>query len=246
MWIDHLPFVLLAAFIVGMSKGGLTSAGTLGVPLLAGWINPLEAAALLLPVYLISDLISVWLYRREFSTPNLKLLIPAGLAGIALASVLAPWLSVPLLTLVTGLIGLAYCLKAWLGKPHPPRTPAKAAGIFWGVVTGVTSFFSHSGAPPYQMYVLPQQMPKLIYAGTTTMVFTAINFAKLPGYFALGLFDTMSAKALLLPCLAGVAGAFAGRWAAIVLPPKAYIRIIQWLLLALSLRLLWQGVTGLS
>jgi len=137
MLIDHLPFVLLAAFVVGMSKGGLTSAGTLAVPLLAGWINPLEAAALLLPVYLISDVISVWLYRHEYSPPNLKLLIPAGIAGTAAASLLAPWLSVPLLTVVTGLIGLVYCMTAWFGGVVPAKKPHMIKGAFWGMVTGV-------------------------------------------------------------------------------------------------------------
>jgi len=51
-------------------------------------------------------------------------------------------------------------------------------GLFWGTLSGFTSFISHAGAPPYQVYVLPQQLPKTVFAGTATLVFAAINLAK--------------------------------------------------------------------
>ena len=50
---DGMTFWLLAglaAVFVGMSKGGLPMAGTLGVPILALAINPVTAAGQLLPV----------------------------------------------------------------------------------------------------------------------------------------------------------------------------------------------------
>ena len=44
--IEHLPWLLIAAVIIGLSKGGLASAGALAVPMLAIFMNPVEAAAL--------------------------------------------------------------------------------------------------------------------------------------------------------------------------------------------------------
>ena len=77
-------FVLagLAALLVGLSKGGLPTVGMLAVPLLSLFMSPVKAAVLLLPIYIISDVVSVWLYRKNFSAPNLKILIPAGVLGV--------------------------------------------------------------------------------------------------------------------------------------------------------------------
>ncbi len=68
----------------------------------------------------------------------------------------------------------------------PPRPADVPRGLFWGSITGFTSFVSHAGAPPYQMYVLPQRLEKMVYAGTSTIVFAIINLLKLPPYWFLG------------------------------------------------------------
>ena len=79
---DHIGLLLLASLIIGASKGGLASAGALAVPILSLWMDPLVAAGLLLPIFIVSDVVGVWLYRHEFSAQNVLLLIPAGLFGI--------------------------------------------------------------------------------------------------------------------------------------------------------------------
>lgn len=245
---EHLPFLFLAALIVGMSKGGLSSAGSLAVPMLAIWVDPLTAAAFLLPVYIISDAAAVWLYRHSFSSRNLAILIPAGLAGVALATIVAPLVPVAVIIVATGLIGLAYCIKAWFLTPHdaPARPADIGRGALWGLVTGLTSFVSHSGAPPFQAYVLPQKLPKLVYAGTTTFVFAAINLSKLPAYMELGLMDGLDWRLIAVLCVAAVAGAWLGRRIAILLPEKIYLQVLQTLLFLLSIRLLWDGGNALA
>ena len=54
----------LAAFVVRLSKGGLPSIGTLGVPLMALVMSLVLAAALLLPIDLATDLVGPDLARR--------------------------------------------------------------------------------------------------------------------------------------------------------------------------------------
>jgi len=60
-----------AAFVVGLGKGGLALMGMLGVPLMSFAMSPIRAAAILLPVYVFSDIAAVWMYRRHFSGRNL-------------------------------------------------------------------------------------------------------------------------------------------------------------------------------
>ncbi|MDF1856120.1 hypothetical protein [Pseudooceanicola sp.] len=51
-------------------------------------------------------------------------------------------------------------------------------GLFWGMLTGLTSFNSHSDTPLFQTYVLSQKPPEQTFAATTTLTFAAINRAE--------------------------------------------------------------------
>ena len=113
---DYLPLLLLAAFVVGLSKGGLASAAALTVPMLALVMSPVEAAALLLPVYLVTDWVAVWLYRRDWSGRNLAILVPSMLFGVVLAVVLVPVTPEPALLILTGGIGLWHLARSWLAR----------------------------------------------------------------------------------------------------------------------------------
>lgn len=55
-----------AVIFLGLAKGGFSGVGTAATPLLALYLPPLEAAALLLPILLSHDMISIYVYRREW------------------------------------------------------------------------------------------------------------------------------------------------------------------------------------
>ncbi len=240
---DYLGWLIVGAFVVGMSKGGLASAAAVVVPALALTMGPIQAAALLLPVYIVTDWVAVWLYRRDFSARNVAILAPAMLAGTLVSTLAIPYVAPELLLLVTGLIGLWYCGRNWLGGGHGPARPARILpGLFWGVLTGISSFITHSGSPPSQAYLLPQRLPKLELAGTIAIIFAIGNLSKLPGYWALGQFDDIDWHLLAYLAVAGIAGTAAGRWLVARLSDRAYIRVIEAMLFALSLLLIWKGL----
>ncbi|MFV0332588.1 MAG: sulfite exporter TauE/SafE family protein [Tropicimonas sp.] len=241
-------FILIVAFVVGLSKGGFATVGALAVPLLALRMDALTAAALLLPIFIVSDIVGVWLFRRDFDRRNHAILLPAGLAGVAVATALAPFLPPEAFLLATGVIGLVYCLRAWFGAGR--RGPARPAdlprGIFWGMMTGISSFISHSGSPPFQTYVLPQKLPKMVFAGTTTITFTVLNLSKLPAYWSIGLFERIDPSLLGSLVVAAVAGTFAGNRLTRLLPERVYGLTIQIALFVLSIRLVWDGARSLA
>lgn len=249
MFVPDLGFALaagLAAFFVGMGKGGVPMVGSLAVPTLALFMSPITAAGLLLPVYVISDMFGVWAYRREFSGRNLAILIPAATLGIGIGWATASVVTDAEVMLIVGLIGLAFCLIRWLGGAGAAARPADVPrGLFWGAVSGFTSFVSHGGAPPYQMYVVPQRLPKMVYAGTTTLTFAAINALKLIPYAALGQLNpaNLTATALLMPV--AVAATFVGVWLTRRLPEKLFYRLVMGALFLISLKLVWDGATGM-
>jgi uncharacterized membrane protein YfcA len=233
----------LAAFVVGASKGGLPMVGALGVPLLALVMPPVAAAALLLPVYIVSDWVGLWAYRKHYDMRNLLILVPAMTGGVALgwatAHVTAEWM----VTLIVGIVGLYYCVTVLLKKPDAPPKPADVPrGVFWGTIAGFTSFVSHTGGPPYQTYVLPQKLEKMVFAGTSTIVFAIINAVKLIPYWALGQFNpgNLEMAALLAPV--AIAGALAGYRVTSIIPERVFFRLVEVALFVVSVKLIYDAL----
>ena len=234
---------LPAAMLVGLSKGGLPVVGMLGVPVLALVVSPIQAAGLLLPIFVVSDWFGLWAYRREWSRRNLAILLPGALVGIGLGWITAAWVSEAAVTLTIGLIGLAFTLDRLrhTGRERPVRPADVPRGLFWGLVCGFTSFVSHSGAPPFQMYVLPQRLPKLVFAGTSTVFFTIVNAVKLVPYWALGQLslDNLERMAVLAP--AAIAATFLGVRLTHRLPERLFFRLILIALALVSVKLVIDG-----
>ena len=247
---DPALFALLAlaSFIVGLSKGGLPAVGMLSVPLLSLIMSPLVAAVLLLPIFVLSDLVGVYLYRKEYSRENLKVLIPAGILGVLVGWGTAAYVTAAMVSLLIGIMGIVFCLHRWFGgwlsgaeagtRHHKePTQPSTAKGLFWGTLSGFTSFVSHAGAPPFQVYVLPQQLPKMVFAGTTTILFAIVNLAKVIPYWSLHPYtlSTLKVSAVLLP-LAAV-GTVIGRQLIRQLSEKWFYLAVQIALFMISIRL---------
>lgn len=240
-----LPIALFSAYLAGLSKGGLPAVGMLSVPIMSFWINPLTAAAMLLPIFLVSDIYGVWLYRRDFSARNLVILVPSGIFGVLIGYLAVPFLSVEAMNAAVGAIGIFYCLRLWLfskqtDAPKPANIPA---GIIWGTITGITSFVSHAGAPPFQMYVLPQKLKKLSFAGTATITFAVVNFAKLPSYLALDQFPEMDWALMVFLIAIALFGAWNGAKLTKLLPEKTFFVAVQIALFSLSLQLIWRSLS---
>jgi uncharacterized protein len=234
----------LAAFLVGLSKGGLPAIGMLAVPLMSLAMAPLQATVLLLPIYVISDVMGVWLYRRDFSAPHLRILIPAGILGVLVGWLTASMVSDRAITLMIGLMGVAFCLNVWLrdSSQQPARPLHRVKGWFWGTLAGFTSFISHAGAPPFQVYMLPQKLPKTAFAGTATLFFAVVNAAKILPYQNLRPYsaDMLHSAALLIPF--ALAGAVAGAWLTRRMADRWFYRVVQMGLFAVSLKLVADAV----
>ncbi|HMO71853.1 MAG TPA: sulfite exporter TauE/SafE family protein, partial [Paracoccaceae bacterium] len=146
---------------------------------------------------------------------------------------------------IVGAIGLVFALSLILRRGEVPPRPARVApGLFWGALTGFTSFVSHSGAPPYQVYTLPLGMTKAVFAGTSTLAFAYVNAIKLVPYWALGQLSPANLSVAVWLAVPAALAVFAGvrmvRW----LPEATFFRIVTWALLAISLRLMWQAAAG--
>lgn len=235
-----------AVIFLGLSKGGLSGVSMAATPLLALYLPPLEAAALLLPVLICQDAISVRVYWREISIRNLEVLLPGAAIGIGLAWVFAAHVPDDAIRILIGFTALAFVLYSWSRIGHHERKECTVpGGLFWGAVSGFTSFASQGGVPSFQVFTLPQQMPKMVFVGTTAVFFAAVNVMKILPYFMLAQFSAKNllTSVALLPI--AVAANFAGIWMVRTVPTAQFYRITYALLLILGLVLSWQGVKHL-
>src|SRR3546814_13810038 len=69
--------------MLGMAKGGLAGVGALATPLAALVLPPATAAAVLLPVLIVQDVVSVWAFRRTWDGWIIAWMVPGAALGVA-------------------------------------------------------------------------------------------------------------------------------------------------------------------
>ncbi|WP_313351372.1 sulfite exporter TauE/SafE family protein [Paracoccus sp. (in: a-proteobacteria)] len=242
---DMLGWVLavIAAFSIGLAKGGLSMVGTISVPLMALVMSPVQAAGILLPVYIVSDIGGLIAFRRDFDRRVLRTIVPGAVTGIGLGWATAHHVNDAQVGLIVGVIGVTFALNALL-RSHvnsTARPPRWGAGTLWGLVSGYTSFVSHSGAAPYQVYAQPLRMSPLTYAGTTTIFFAICNAVKLIPYAMLGQLSAHNLSVAAVLMVPGVLGVFAGLWLVRRMSPRIFYSFITWALMLVSIKLIWDG-----
>lgn len=243
-----LALLVVAVILLGMAKGGLAGVGALATPLAALVLPPATAAALLLPILIVQDVISVWAFRKTWDGWIVAWMLPGAALGVVAGWFYAERVDEARLMAALGAITLAFGLyRLWVERGGrivaASRSPGWVGSLF-GFATGLTSQIAHAGGPPFQMWVTPRQLPHLTFIGTSSILFAAINWLKVPAYVALGAFprEVIVAAALLMP-LAIVSTLVTVRWMKRMRPERFYV-LIYLLMVALGAKLLWDGVHG--
>jgi uncharacterized membrane protein YfcA len=170
-------------------------------------------------------------------------MLPAGLIGTVVGTLLFRMVSVKTTALVVGVMTLAFLAQRLLFPPRRDAAPpGKAAGFALTVVGGFTSFVAHAGGPPIQAYVLPLRMEPVRLAATMAVLFAGINLSKWIPYAWLGLLDLRNlATSLVLMPLAPL-GVWVGVWATRRLSSALFYRVAYVGMGAAGLKLLYDGV----
>lgn len=233
-----------AVLLMGMSKSGfLIGFGSLATPLMALAVPVPQAAAILLPLLLAMDAIGLQQLWRRRDRALLRLLLPAGLLGTVLGTVLFEALSAKTVAGVVGGLTLLFLAQRLLFPPRadsPP--PPHSLGRVLAVASGFTSFVAHAGSPPLNAYVLPLRLAPLTYAATVAVFFAALNLSKVIPYAWLGLFDWRNVgTALVLMPLAPL-GVWLGIWLTRRISAQWFYRIAYGGMFCTGSKLLWDGL----
>jgi hypothetical protein len=233
--------VFLIAFLRGAFGGGFA---IIGIPLLSLVLDPIAAGTVLAPLFIAMDLVALRYWKPStWSKPDAVLLVPTFIVGIGLGFLLMRAIDTRLATILIALVTLVFVALWFLGtstqQPRPRSTPK---ALLCGLSGGVTTMVSHSGGPPLAMYLLPLGLPKAVYAGTTSLVFTAANLVKAGPWLLLGQ-PTRALWILMALCLPAVPiGIYAGWRLHERLSQERMYRLCYALLTVTALKLLWDGV----
>jgi uncharacterized protein len=233
LWI----FAALGAFMVGISKAGITGLSILSIALFTQvFPSSKQASGLVLPLLIFGDFVAVFAYRKHTQWHYVWRLFPWTALGVVLGYFTLGRISDHATkSMIGGIIVSLAALSFWrryVSVANDQRT----AALHWsvaaciGVIAGFITLVANAAGPLMAIYLVAMRLPKMEYVGTAAVFFMLLNLFKVPFMVDLGLitvqsfgFNVMLAPAVLL-------GAVAGRWLLI----RVNQTLFEQLVLALS------------
>ncbi len=239
---------IVAVIISGLAKGGFAGVGALAMPVLALVMDPVRAAAILLPIMILQDVVGVWAFRHSWDGYVLKVMLPGMAIGVLAGYLFAAKVPETTVLGVLGAISVLFGLqRLWVERGGAIVLPSNSpgwVGVLFGVATGFTSQIAHAGGPPFQMWVLPRRLPRDVLAGTTAFAVAGLNWMKVPAYAALGQFtrENLLATAMLAPV--AMVATLGGVALVRRVDPARFYTVIYVLMVLLGCKLIGDAVTG--
>lgn len=231
--------ILLAAIgvlFIGVAKAGMGGGlGMLTTPICvlafrSTGLDPKYVIGTLLPLLIVGDTFSIYHYWGKWEKRHLWLLLPGVVAGVLIGVQLIDKFSPRQLNLIIGILAVSFVvfqyLKEMIVRAEGNLQPGYRVGVPFGVVAGITSTFAHGAGPVVTMYLLPQRLPKVQFVGTNVLIFTWINWIKMPFFIGQGIITRQT----LLLGLAYVGlvplGVWAGLWLNRRVSETWFIRVV--------------------
>lgn len=232
-----------AVLLLGVSKSGFGAGfGSLAVPLMALAIPVPQAAAILMPLLLVMDLMGLAAFRKDFDKKLLRFMLPFAMLGVVLGTVLFRLLDARLVAGIVGGSTLLFLAQRLLFPPRPDSPPPpRWVGALLLTTSGFTSFIAHAGGPPVNAYTIPLRLQPVVFTGTMAFLFFFVNLAKWGPYAWLGLLNlgNLATSVVLLP-LAPL-GVWGGVKIARRISPELFYRFVLAGMFLTGCKLLWDG-----
>ena len=256
----QITILVISAALIGINKTALPGIGILPVVLLAMSFESRMSTGLQLGMLAMTDILAVIYYRRHADWKILLRLLPSGVAGLALGSlILWGMQALPgcleegsamhrilsdedlvmrrLIGFLVLLMLVGNFLRARIAPDRIPSGPLASAG--YGVALGVCTQLANAAGPVSAIYLLAMKLPKNAYMGCTAWLFLILNWIKLPLFVFEGRITMQSIQLdlMMLPVLIvfGIIGVHLLK----KLSQKLFNGIVEILALAATIKLLF-------
>ncbi len=239
---------VVAVLITGASKSGFGGGlGVMAVPLMSLFVAPQFAAAVMMPLLLVMDLLIIWRYRHDWNRAVLLALLPGALIGLVVGALGFEHMQADA---VRGLVGglAAFFVLQYLLQGHsqnnPRKTPTLVVSLL-GATSGFASYIAHAGGPPVKGYLLRQKFEKTEFVATNTIFFFILNALKTIAYGSTGALgqDSLMASLTLAPCL--FVGVYFGARLHQIVDQVTFVKIVYICLMITAVKLLWDSLPNL-
>jgi uncharacterized membrane protein YfcA len=212
-------FAALGAFMVGVSKAGITGLSILSIALFNHvFSSSKQASGLVLPLLIFGDFVAVFSYRKHTQWRYLWRLFPWTAAGVVIGYFTLGRISDHTARILIGWIIVSLALLSFWRKFAVAPAEEKAASFHWsigaaiGMTAGFITLVANAAGPLMAIYLVAMRLPKMEYVGTAAVFFMLLNLFKVPFMVDLGLITAQSFSFNLVLAPAVLLGALAGRW----------------------------------
>ena len=238
---------VFSVFLHGMAKGGFAgSLALLAIPMMAFFIPPFQAVAILLIPLIFMDIVTVYRYRGMWDWSIVRYIIPLGIFGVVIGTISFKFMSDDHIRILIGLLALAFSLDYFLRtSDSEPKKASRIGSYFWPTLSGFTSFSIHAGGLPLSFYLVPKRLDRRVYAATMGIYFLAMNLFKIFPYAYLEqmTFENIKTSLMLLP-LAPL-GVYFGAFMVEKVGQEWFYKISYFCLSIAGLKLIYDGRSSL-
>jgi hypothetical protein len=174
--------IILAAFIIGLSKAGVKGIDMMNVTIMAIVFGGKASTGVVLPLLCFADIMAVKYYHRHAQWEHFWKLLPWMAAGILIGVFTGKDLNeavfrkvMAFIIIFTVVIMLLLEIKKQVSVPHN-----KAFVAVMGLTSGFTTMLGNLAGAFSNIYFLALRMGKNDFIGTAAWVFLVINLFKLP------------------------------------------------------------------
>ena len=244
-----------AVFFVALAKAGFGGMiASLAMPLVAAFSDITTAISVLLPAYIVMDIILAWIYRKKVPYALLWPMAASGIVGVFIAALVFRSVDTNYLAIFLGIMSFVIGVKFFLVRARQKaevettldpsvRNWPRLVGL--NGATGFISFFL-MGEAPIQMFLLPFRLAPQVYVALLIWVFFLVNIVKVPIVFAIGLvtIDSLWVSAMLLTIMP--LGMLIGKRINQRIPKEPFYIVIHILLVILGIYLVSSTIAQMS
>ncbi|MDR1711135.1 MAG: sulfite exporter TauE/SafE family protein [Propionibacteriaceae bacterium] len=175
----------LAALLIGFAKTSIGNMSLVAVVAMAQILPVRDSTGVVLLLFLVGDLVAIWVYIKSVDWKLIVSLIVPVLVGLGLGAAFLNWVDDTVLKKTMGVIILVLIvLGFWPDKLGVQRKPV---AFGYGAMAGFTTMVANAGGPAMSLYLLAAKFDKLRFLGTSAWFFFFVNVSKAPVSIGLGI-----------------------------------------------------------
>jgi len=199
-----LILAFLAAFVVGVSKGGIKGISILSVTLMALAFGAKNSTGIILPLLIVGDILAVIYFKKYTKWRYLINFLPWMLVGVLVATYVGKDIPEETFKIWMAIIILGSVVFMWFSektnKKIQPSNKLFSGSV--GFAAGFSTMIGNLAGPFANLFFLATRMPKNELIGTSAWVFFIVNNFKVPlhvFYWGTITWDTLKTNLTLLP-----------------------------------------------